>query len=79
MHIAGVLVRTFPEHIGAVSSNLNQLQGVEVHGNNSDGRIIVTIEKKQPNQIVEVITQMTNLQGVLNTSMIYHQFEEPAQ
>lgn len=76
MNISGVLVRTFPDGVLPVSACLTELPGVEVHGNNSDGRIVVTVEQQEANQLADVITKMTNLPGVLAASMIYHQFED---
>ena len=76
MNISGVLVRTFPEGILPVSSCLTEIPGVEVHGNNKDGRIVVTVEQEQAHQMADVIKRVTELPGVLAASMIYHQFED---
>lgn len=76
MNISGVLVRTFPDGVLPVSACLTEIPGVEVHGNNSDGRIVVTIEQDHANQLADAITRVTELPGVLAASMIYHQFED---
>ncbi len=76
MNISGVLVRTLPDGILPVSACLNDMPGVEVHGNNIDGRIVVTVEQEQANEVADVLTQMIELPGVLAASMIYHQFED---
>lgn len=76
MNISGVLVRTFPDGVLPVSAGLTKLPGVEVHGNHSDGRIVVTVEQQETSQLADVITKMTELPGVLAASMIYHQFED---
>ena len=43
MNISGVLVRSRPAQIDAVSGRLTALPGVEVHGANDDGRIVAAL------------------------------------
>jgi len=76
MNISGVLVHAYPQQVSAVGESLIQLPGVEVHGNNDDGRIVVTVEQDDANQMSDVLTHMQTLPGVLSASMIYHQFED---
>ena len=76
MNISGVLVRSYPEHIQSVWSELAQIEGVEVHGSNDDGRMVVTVEQENAGQLSDMLVRMQDLPGVLSTSMIYHQFEE---
>ena len=79
MNISGVLVRTFPQDIGAVSQALAGLAGVEVHGANEDGRLVVTVEQETERQLSDAITALQEMPGVLSASMIYHHFAEPVQ
>ena len=79
MDISGVLVRTYPDNIDAVSQALSRLGGVEVHGANQDGRMVVTIERDSGRQVADLLVQMHDVPGVLSASMIYHQFEDSGQ
>ena len=76
MNISGVLVRSYPEHIQSVWQELAQIEGVEVHGSNDDGRMVVTIEQDDAGSMSDMLVRMNDVHGVLSTSMIYHQFEE---
>jgi nitrate reductase NapD len=76
MNISGVLVRAFPARISPISDILRELPGVEVHGNNDDGRIVVTVEQDDANKMSDLLSHMQTLPGVLAASMIYHQFED---
>jgi len=76
MNISGVLVRSYPENIQSVWQELAQIEGVEVHGSNDDGRMVVTIEQTDAGQLSDMLVQMNDIHGVLSTSMIYHEFEE---
>lgn len=75
MNISGVLVRAYPEHISTVGSALAKMTGVEIHGNNDDGRIVVTVEQAGAGEMSDLLTAMHDVPGVLSASMIYHQFE----
>ena len=76
MNISGVLVRAYPENIESVADSLTGFEGVEVHGNNTDGRMVVTVEQESAGQLSDLIAQMHDVPGVLSASMIYHQFED---
>lgn len=70
------MVRAYPEKIQAVEKILSGMEGVEVHGHNEDGRMVVTVEQDNTGKSSDVIVKMQDVPGVLSTSMIYHQFEE---
>ena len=76
MNISGVLVRSYPENIQSVWDELAIIEGVEVHGSNDDGRMVVTVEQENAAQLSDLLVRMQDINGVLSTSMIYHQFEE---
>jgi len=76
MNISGVLVRAYPENIESVGSILDGFDGVEVHGSNPDGRMVVTVEQAGAGELSELLARMHDIPGVLSASMIYHQFED---
>lgn len=76
INISGVLVRAYPQNIKSVEKALADYEGVEVHGNNSDGRIVATVEQEGAGELSTVLARMHDIPGVLSASMIYHQFED---
>lgn len=76
MNISGVLVRAYPENIESVTEQLADFEGVEVHGSNIDGRMVVTIEQENAGRLSDLVARMHDVPGVLSASMIYHQFED---
>ena len=76
MNISGVLVKAYPEHIVTIEKILTTMNGVEVHGNNEDGRIVVTVEQASAGRISDTLVEIQDVPGVLSASMIYHQFED---
>ncbi len=79
MNISGVVVRTFPRNLQDVWQTLEQFEGVEVHGANEDGRLVVTVEKQGERDIADLLVHMQDVPGVLSASMVYHQFEDLGQ
>lgn len=76
MNISGVLVKAYPENLVTIQETLATMNGVEIHGNNDDGRIVITVEDVSANNITDTLTEIQAVPGVLSAAMIYHQFEE---
>ena len=76
MNISGVLVKAYPENLVTIEKTLSTMEGVEVHGNNEDGRIVITVEDDSANNISDTLVEIQDVPGVLSAAMIYHQFEE---
>ncbi len=76
MNISGVLVKAYPENLVTIEKTLATMTGVEVHGNNDDGRIVITVEDVSANNISDTLVEIQGVPGVLSAAMIYHQFAE---
>ena len=76
MNISGVIVKAYPEKMPSIEKILNTMDGVEVHGNNEDGRIVVTVEQESANSLSDTLVEIQDVPGVLSAAMIYHQFED---
>jgi len=72
MNISSVLIHARPEHSERIQKSLAALPGVEVHAVADDGKIIVTVEDLPPSLAADTITDLHNLDGVLNASMVYN-------
>ncbi len=70
-NICSALVHAKLEQVDAVKQILEQQQGVEVHAQTEDGRLIVTIEDENRKQVGERIMGFYEIPGVLSASMIY--------
>ena len=49
------------------------LPGVEVHGSDPAGRFVALLEGASEQIIMQNVTAIEKMQGVINTSMVYHQ------
>ena len=76
MNISGVLVKAYPQHLPSIEKILTTMEGVEVHGNNDDGRIVITVEQASAGRISDTLVEIQDVPGVLSAAMIYHQFED---
>lgn len=77
LHIASLLVHVRPELLGAVKANLGLLDGLELHQESPLGKLVVVLETEHEQQILERIEQISNLPGVLNAALVYHELLSP--
>ena len=77
LHIASLLVHARPELFEAVKANLRLLEGLELHQESPLGKLVVVLETEHEQQILERIEQISNLPGVLNAALVYHELLSP--
>ena len=75
-HIASVLVQAWPERIPLVEAELTGLPGVESHGSNGAGKLIITVETESDAELVDRINRIETAEGVIAVSLVYHHSEE---
>jgi len=74
--IASLMVQARPEHMTALTAALNALPGVEVHGDNGQGRMVVSLEARDDQQLLDMISDIQNHDHVITASLVYHQIED---
>jgi nitrate reductase NapD len=72
MNISSIVVHTRPQNAVALQGELANLSGVDVHGANEDGKIVITIEDTPDNSPSDTLMNVQNMQGVLSASLIYN-------
>jgi nitrate reductase NapD len=75
MNISSVIVIPHPDHIEAVRGRLQEVAGVEVHAVSPEGKTIVTIEADDDRETTRIFEYISQLDGVMSASMVYHQNE----
>jgi len=73
-HICGVLLMSRPEHAAMVAAALGDMPGVELHANEG-GRMVVTVEADEYRHCADTITELSTMDGVASSSLVYHQIE----
>ena len=77
LHISSLLVHVRPELLAAVKANLRQLDGLELHQESPEGKLVVVLEPEHERHILARIEQINALPGVLNAALVYHELLEP--
>jgi len=75
MSISSLVIQTRPENVDAVHSALILMEGVEIHATTDSGRLVVTVDQPDNAKAADTFSKFTELDGVLNTSLIYNYFE----
>ncbi len=76
VHISSMVVHTIPEYQQTVKDHIEQLPGVEIHGESDCGKLIVVLESHNETHITEVMDEISHLGHVLSTALVYHQIEQ---
>jgi nitrate reductase NapAB chaperone NapD len=76
MMISGVLVVTKAEHQSQVRTALEEFPWAEVHHQDSDGRLVITIEADDTDQAVARLREVKELPRVVLAEMVEHHVEE---
>ena len=82
MELAGLIVRALPKNLTRVESDLNAIAGIEIHHQEPDGRIIITVERDSHKELSASLNQLQSLESTLNVSLVYQhsdEFEHPKQ
>jgi len=56
-------------------ATVGALPGVEIHGDDACGKFVALLELETDKALVETITTIELIKGVVNTSMVYHHAE----
>ena len=74
-HISSFVVRCLPEKLQLIMDTVASFPGVEVHGSDPCGKFVALLDVETENALVETITSIELIKGVVNTSMVYHHVE----
>jgi nitrate reductase NapD len=72
-HISSFIVFCKAEKYQAVEKELLLQADLEIHGSDAKGKFVVVTEAKHQGIILDRIDLISAIDGVINTSMVYHQ------
>ena len=76
MSIYSVVIHTKPENISSVSTELEKLEGVELHATSEKGKLVVSVDHHDRAYCSDTLMGFHNIPGVLNSSLVFEYFEE---
>lgn len=80
MSISGLVVHVRPADTDRISERILALEGVEIHAVTGEGRLVITVDQPDDRDAADRFTELQNMEGVLNTSLVYNYFEQdPAE
>jgi periplasmic nitrate reductase NapD len=74
-HISSLVVRAHPDRLAAVVRRIGALSVAEVAMSDPSGKIVVTLETLNEDEIVAAMNAMQNMGGVVSVALVYHQTE----
>ncbi len=77
-HVASFIAYSFPKHQATVRAEIETKDGFEVHGEDPDGRLIVTVEGTNQRDLVAGFEELQNIPHMLNVAPIYHEYTDEA-
>lgn len=79
-HVVSLVCQSIPEKKREVMNSMESIDGVEVHGTDHSGKVVVTVEGPSPKYLAQVTEQLQNVSHVLLVTVIYHEYLlEPTQ
>ena len=76
MAICSLVIQVLPDSIQAIKDALLLMDGVEIHAENEVGKMVVTIDHPSREHCSKVMTDMTRINGVMSTSLVYEYQED---
>jgi nitrate reductase NapD len=70
--IASALVQARPERLAEVERAISAIDGVEIHGRDERGKIVVVIEAPDSGAIGATLNSISLLPDVLSAALVYH-------
>ena len=74
--VSGVLVVAKPEHQSQVRTALEVFPWAEVHHEDPDGRLVITIEADDTDQAIARLQQVKELPRVVLAEMVEHHLDD---
>ncbi len=76
MTICSLVIQARPEQIKSVNQSLNHINGVEIHSQNEQGKLAITIDHPSREYCSKTMTDITHIDGVMSTSLIFEYQED---
>lgn len=75
VQIASVLVQARPEQAEEIARAIDSLSDAESYRTEAPSRLIVAIEAASDADLMEAMSDIADMDGVISTSLVYHQIE----
>ena len=74
-HIASLVVQCLPEKLASTSAAIEKLRGAEIPASEENGKFVVLLEMNSESELMERITEVETIPGVISANLAYHQVD----
>lgn len=71
MNISSVVLHALPDFHPGLLKSLEAVPGLEIHGTSPEGKVVLTLEGQDINQVSETYQKLHDFEGVLSVSLVY--------
>ena len=75
LHIASLVVHTSPRRVEPVAAAIVAMPGAWVHATSAHGKLVVTLESERDAGIVDSLTELQRLAGVVSALLVSEHHE----
>ncbi|MGX9462340.1 chaperone NapD [Shewanella sp. A14] len=75
LHVTSLIVQVQPEQMAEVRKKIMAIENAELSANN-DVKLVVVVEGSSQKSLMDDISTINAIPGVLSATMVYHQSEE---
>ncbi len=79
MNICGCLVHVATDKAATARTEMDRMDGVEVHAATEDGKFVVVVEDIGDMRASDQIMALHQIPGVISVTLNYHHFEDLSQ
>ena len=75
LHITSLVVHVLPKALEQVVVGIIKIKGAQIHGSHPAGKLVITLEARHARDILDCVSQIEQLDGVINASLVYQHVE----
>ena len=75
-HIASLVVQCLPERLDRTCALIKSLPDTEIPTRAEGGKLVVLLEMASEADLLQCITEIENMSGVISANLAYHQIED---
>ena len=75
LHITSLVVHALPKALEQVAAGIVKIKGAQIHGSHPAGKLVITLEAHHAREILDCVSQIEQLDGVINASLVYQHVE----
>jgi nitrate reductase NapD len=79
VHISSLIVHCRADAVATVIAGISAMPDAEVPEHSDQGKLVVLLETDNESGIMERISAIENLPGVINTVLVYHQIDNETE